>query len=75
MELYYGNYIIEEEKGRFNLYEKREKSNIVIGYGYTFERMLRRLTHELVAKKDITTIRGYIDEFKCVLDEIENTLK
>ena len=90
MNLTFKNYTAEEENGRFNLYKaemvtaakdsdtrkKGEKYEVnkVIGYSYTFESMLKRMATDMTAQKDITTIREYIDEFKKVLEKIENAL-
>jgi len=90
MKLIYKNYIAEEENGRFNLYKdvtmvatkdsKNHKKGdeyvgtVTIGYGYTFERLLRRMAEDIVGEKDISTLNGYIEEFRCVIDELENVL-
>jgi len=89
MKLFFKNYIAEEEQGRFNLYkdvdmiatrdtpnyEKGEEyvDKQLIGYGYTFERLMRRMAEDIVAQSDVTTLRGYIDEFNKVIDSINLT--
>ena len=90
MKLTYKNYTAEEEEGRFNLYKDVEMkatkdterlkkgdeytNRVLIGYGFTFERLLKRITEsELSTRKDMT-LHGYIYNFKAVLDDLRNTL-
>ena len=84
MKLKFKKYIAEEDNGRFNLSKlvmatsikgERYETLSVIGYGYTFERLLRRMAEDIVSEKDIHTIKEYIDEFKDVIDELKNTLE
>ena len=92
MELKYKNYKILPENGRFNLFEikattikknttkykKGDKVKIInfIGYGFTFENLLKRIiTNELEKKKEIITLKQYIDTFKEELEIINNILK
>ena len=84
MKLKFKKYIAEEDNGRFNLSKlvvatskkgERYETLSVIGYGYTFERLLRRMAEDIVSEKDIHTIKEYIEEFKVVIDELKNTLE
>jgi len=83
MKLKFKKYIAEEDNGRFNLSKlvmatskngERYETLSVIGYGYTLERLLRRMAEDIVSEKDIHTIKEYIEEFKVVIDELKNTL-
>jgi len=67
MNLTFKNYIAESDEDRFNLYKTKtvtatkdsEKHktgdkyeiNVLIGYGYTFESLLKRITYDMLSEK------------------------
>jgi len=91
MKLTFKNYTAISDGDRFDLYKTKtvtatEKSKehkagdkyettILIGYGYTFESLLKRITADTLSEKDTMTIVEYIKEFKVIVNEISNTLK
>ena len=90
MEIVYKNYIAKEENNRFNLSKKemvtatrdtknikkgdRYEAEIFIGYGYTFERMLRRIAEDIMSKESKLEIKEYIVKFKEIVKEIDGVL-
>lgn len=83
----YENFVIEPDTvcpDRFNLYKKgigkkgkvEGKETIInIGYGYTFGGVLEQIARIRTAEnKDITTIKGYVDEYKRQVEILNDAL-
>lgn len=92
MKLTYKNYIAKSDGDRFNLtqikhltakedgkkYKKGEKytTEVLIGYGYYFENLLKKIiTLELSNGENTLSIAEYIDEYKSLLEQIKTALK
>ena len=88
MNLKYKNYIAYSEGDRFNLYEIKEmvaqketknhsigdkyNSEMLIGYGYTYDGLVRRIASQELNNMEITLELGeYVSAFSDVLNEIK----
>ena len=92
MNIKYKNYYAEDIDGRFDLFEERDwvankdgkeykkgdkyKKMVVMGYGYRFENLLRKIVDlELSKQRKVVSVQEYIGEFKRVSDVLKHTLK
>lgn len=88
MDLTYKNYIAYSEGDRFNLYEKvmaiaksdtknhkkgdKYETEVLIGYGYKYENLVRRIaTEELHKDNVIIPLGDYVTLFNDVLKQIK----
>lgn len=95
MKLTYENYVAYSDDGRFNLYKivmaKAEKdseirkkgekyeSESLVGYGYTFETLVKRIiTDVVISNEDVTTLKEYIKAYreasKIIINEMDRKL-
>ena len=79
MKILYKDYVAEAESDRFNLYKKgktqKGKDKLdTIGYGYTFEGLLRKIAHLEMGKKSDMTFAEYIADYKKIIKEVEEAL-
>jgi polyhydroxyalkanoate synthesis regulator phasin len=87
--LYYGNYILKDNGfGSFDLFKKvsRKKNDSEetyeseqhIGYGYTLERAIKRTIHELVEeeanKKEISTLKEYLEIYRQEVEKLKQII-
>ena len=87
----YKNYIEKASDNRFDLYEKKQivlekdttkgkvgdtvESEVLIGYGFSFDRMIYRIvTLELSKNKSTVDFKQYISEFKKLKNELTEIL-
>ena len=67
--------VAEKDTKKFKKGDTYEKE-ITIGYGYSFESLLRRIVEaELERKHKVITIREYIEEFGKEMKKLKKTLE
>ena len=86
MEIKWKNFIMVADDDRFNLYrerkiEKKGSKNFgkitryEIGWSYRFGEAIKRIIElELAKREDVTTLKGYIEEYRKLVKELKETI-